>query len=58
MSNGDSSGERLRKQQATTLQTSLATALQNYVGDQNGRLDLVSKLKDAADEARALQVST
>ncbi len=58
MSNGDSSGERARKQQLTALQAAQGVKVSAYAGDSNGRLDLISVMLDAKDEAARIATST
>ncbi|HEX9324816.1 MAG TPA: hypothetical protein VF913_22265 [Xanthobacteraceae bacterium] len=58
MANGDANGERAHKQMLTARVSALATQLQNYVGDQNGRLDLIAQWQYSRDEAAGIDTST
>jgi hypothetical protein len=58
MANGDSNGERQRKIMHAARRDALAAQLSGYVGDSNGRVDLILQMQSADAEYRRLAVST
>jgi hypothetical protein len=58
MANGDSDGTRLKKQMAANRINLLNAQLVSYVGDTNGRLDLIAQRNSAQDDYNRLQTST
>jgi hypothetical protein len=47
MANGDSNGERQRKIMHAARRDALAAQLSGYVGDSNGRVDLILQMQSA-----------